>query len=141
VRIDENQGMRRRGVRISLRHLMIAIAVLAVLTTAAIRFVYAGWFIYRSLHWEREELRLMEEALASARTDSPFFQQYDKEVAQYHAAISAYHSRCKWLYVRAMFSFWSRFPERPPMPEIVRPKIPYVPPPTPIPRTDPGRKP
>jgi hypothetical protein len=132
--------MGRRGVRISLRHLMIAIAVLAVLTTAAIRFVYAGWFIYGSLYQEREELRRMEGALARDRTDWPLFHQYYKEVAQYHAERSAYHSRCKWLYVRAMFAFWSRLPERPPMPETVRPEVPYVPPPTPIPRTDQGRK-
>ncbi len=78
----------------------------------------------------------MEEALGSARTDPTVFCQYDKEVAQYHARRSAYYSRCKWLYVRAMFAFWSRFPERPTMPGIVRPEIPYIPPPTPIPRTD-----
>ena len=122
--------------RFSTRQMMIAIAVFAVLIVVAIRLVHAGLFLGISLYWEREELRLMREALVSAKTEGPPFVEYDKEVANYHAVMSAYHSRCKWVYLRAMFELWAGFPQPPPVPELPYPDIPYVPSPRPIPRAD-----
>ena len=119
--------------------MMIAIAVFAVLIVVAFRLVHAGLFLGISLYREREELHQMREALVKAETQGLHSDEYDKEVAKYHAGMSAYHSRCKWLYLRAMFELWSGFPERPPMPELQFPDVPYVPPPRPIQRTTRGR--
>jgi hypothetical protein len=119
--------------------MMVAVAIFAVLIVVAFRLVHAGLFLGISLYQEQEELRHMREALVEAKTQGPPFDKYEKEVAKYHAGMSAYHSRCKWLYLRAMFELWSGFPKPPPMPELRYPDVPYVPPPRPIPRTTRGR--
>jgi hypothetical protein len=113
--------------------MMIALAALTVLTFAAFRFAYAGLLFGVCLTQEREQVRYMEEANQKATTSQPPFDRYDKDLAAYHAQSAAYHSRRKWLYLRAMFEFWDRIPNPPPEPDLVYPEVPYVPPPKPLP--------
>jgi hypothetical protein len=112
---------------------MVVIAALTVLTVVAFRVAFAGILVFICTMAERNDHRSMVEARDRAKVASPLFAAYEEKVAEYHVRRAEYHSRLKWLYVRAMFEFWAKIPYRSlDPPGLERPGIPYVPPPRPL---------
>jgi hypothetical protein len=112
---------------------MVSLAALTVLAVVACRIAFAGVLVFICYMMERDDHRRIADARDRAKVESPPFAIYEDEVAEYHVRRAEYHSRLKWLYLRAMFEFWAKIPYRSlDPPGLEQPEVPYVPPPRPL---------